>query len=93
MNGRHSSIVTAISLAIAAPAFAGDPNSPAYTPRQLAHCMMKRVRANGAESYRDAYKACKDRFQSAQSDHAADTAVTAATLAESPKRLPENPKQ
>ena len=85
MNGRHSSIVVAISLVASAPAFAGDSKSPAFTPRQLAHCMMKRARANSAESYRDAYRACKDQFESAQADRAADT-MTAA-------RVPEDPKQ
>jgi len=86
MNGRHSSIVVAIGLATSAPAFGGDLNSPAFTPRQMAHCMMKRVRANTAEPYRDAYKACKNQFEAAQSDRVADTAMSAATL-------PENPKQ
>jgi hypothetical protein len=85
MNGRHSSIVVAISLAASAPAFAGDLKSAAFTPRQLAHCMMKRARANAAESYRDAYKACKDQFESAQTDRAADT-VTASTLPRDPKQ-------
>ena len=86
MSGRHSSIVVAIGLATAAPAFAGDANSPAFTPRQMAHCMMKRARANAAEPYRDAYKACKNQFESARSDRTDATAVTAATL-------PENQKQ
>jgi hypothetical protein len=87
MNGRHASIVVAIGLAASAPAFAGDLKSPAFTPRQLAHCVMKRVRANSAESYRDAYKACKDQFESAPSDRPADATMTAATLpAEGPKQ-------
>jgi hypothetical protein len=85
MNGRHSSIVVAISLATSAPAFAGDLDSPAFTPRQMAHCMMKRFRANRAESYRDAFEACKTQFDSARSDRPTDTAMTAATLPESPK--------
>jgi hypothetical protein len=85
MNGRHSSIVVAISLATSAPAFAGDLNSPAFTPRQMAHCMMKRGRANSAEPYRDAYKACKNQFESARSERDADTKMTAATLPENPK--------
>jgi hypothetical protein len=84
MNRRHSSFVVAISLVASAPAFAGDLKSPAFTPRQLAHCMMKRARANSAESYRDAYKACKDQFESMQSDRAADT-MTAARVPEDPK--------
>jgi len=86
MNGRHSSIVVALSLAAAAPVCAGDLNSPVFTPRQMVHCMMKRARANSAEPYRDAYKACKSQFESARSDLAADSAITAA-------RFPENPKQ
>ena len=85
MNGRHSSIGVAISLFASAPAFAGDLTSPAFTPRQLAHCMMKRARANSAESYRDAYRACKDQFESAQSDRAADT-MTAARVSTDPKQ-------
>jgi hypothetical protein len=84
MNGWHFSIVIATGLVTAAPVFADDSKSPAFTPRQLAHCMMKRVRTNGAESYRDAYKACKSEL--AQSDRPADTKMTAAAL-------PENPKQ
>ena len=86
MNGRHSSIVVAVSLAAAAPVYAGDLNPPAFTPRQMAHCMMKRGRANNAEPFRDAYKACKNQFESARSERDADTKMTAATL-------PENRKQ
>ena len=86
MSGRHSSIVVAIGLATAAPAFASDANSPAFTPRQMAHCMMKRARANAAEPYRDAYKACRNQFESARADRAAETAVTAATLPETQKQ-------
>jgi hypothetical protein len=85
MNGRHFSIVIATGLVTSAPVFADDSKSPALTPRQLAHCMLKRVRANSAESYRDAYKACKDQLESAQSDRAAD-AMTAGRLPEDPKR-------
>jgi hypothetical protein len=86
MNGRHSSIVAAISLVTSAPALAGELNSPAFTPRQMAHCVMNRVRANAGESYRDAFKACKSQFESVRSERPADAAVTAATQ-------PENPKQ
>jgi hypothetical protein len=85
MNGRHSSIVVAIGLVASAASFAGDWSSPAFTPRQMAHCMMKRARANTAEPYRDAYKACKNQFESARSDRAADNMTAAA--------LPENRKQ
>jgi hypothetical protein len=85
MTGRHSSIVVAIGLATSAPAFAADPNPAAFTPRQMAHCMMKRVRSHTTESYRDAFKTCKEQFDSARSDRATDTAMSAA--------LPEAPKQ
>jgi hypothetical protein len=84
MNGRHSSIVVAIGLATLAPVFAGDLDSPAFTARQMAHCMMKRVRANAAEPYRDAYKVCKNQFESARTEPVAGT-MTAATLPENPK--------
>jgi len=85
MKGRHSAIAVAVSLISSAPAFASDLNSPAFTPRQMAHCMMKRVRANSSESYRDAFKACKSQFESVRSDRPADTSMTAATLPENPK--------
>jgi hypothetical protein len=85
MNGRHAAIVVAISLAASAPAFSGDSNSPAFTPRQMAHCVMKRVRAKTEESYRDAYKACKSQFDSEPSGRPTDAAITAAALSENPK--------
>jgi hypothetical protein len=84
MNGRHFLIVIAVGLVTSVPAFADDSKSPAVTPRQLAHCMIKRVRSSNSESYRDAYRACKDQLESAHSERA-DT-MTAA-------RLPEDPKQ
>jgi hypothetical protein len=66
--------------------FADDTKAAAVTPRELAHCMMKRLRANTAESYRDAFKACRDQFAAARSDRPTDAAITAAAL-------PENAKQ
>jgi hypothetical protein len=91
VNGRHSSIVVAIGLVTSAPALAGDLKSPAFTPREMAHCMMKRVRANTTESnttesYRDAFKACKSHFESVRSERPTETAVTAATETENPKQ-------
>jgi hypothetical protein len=85
MNG-HCSILVAVSLVASVPVFADDSKSPAVTPRELAHCMMKRLRTNSSESYRGAFKACREQFDSARSDRPADTAMNAATL-------PENPKQ
>jgi hypothetical protein len=85
MNGRHSAIVVAIGLATSAPAFAGDSSSPAFTPRQMAHCMMKRLRAKNAESYRDAFKACKSQLDAELSDRPTDAPMTVAALPENPK--------
>ena len=91
MTGRHCSMVVAIGLATSAPAFAGDLDAPAVTPRQMAHCMMKRLRANTAESYRDALKACKSEFAAARPARAGDTARAdeiplTATEPESPRQ-------
>jgi hypothetical protein len=86
MHGRHSSILVAVSLVASAPVFAEDIKSSAVTPRELAHCMMKRLRANTSESYRGAFKACREEIDAARSDRPSDTAMNAATL-------PENPKQ
>jgi hypothetical protein len=80
------SIVVAIGLVTAAPALAGDLKSPAFTPREMAHCMMKRVRANTSESYRDAFKACQSQFEAVRSERPTEAVVTAAAR-------PENPKQ
>jgi hypothetical protein len=94
MNRRHSataislSVIAMVSLLIAAPASAGEPNLSA-TPRQLAHCVVQRVRANIAESYRDAFKACKTSFESPQPDSVPSGRSTGALTAAA---LPENSK-
>ena len=86
MNGQHASFVVAVSLVASVPVYADDLKSPTATPRELAHCMMKRLRADSAESYRGAFKACREQLDSARSDRPTDAAMTAAAL-------PENPKQ
>jgi hypothetical protein len=48
----------------------------------MAHCMMKRLRANNTESYRDAFKACKVQFATAQADRSTETAMTTAAANE-----------
>jgi hypothetical protein len=63
------------------PALAQEPRDSAATPRQLAHCMMKRLRADRGESYRDAFKACKQELAAAESERNADTAMNAAGAA------------
>jgi hypothetical protein len=85
MNGQQASFVVAVSLVASVPVFADDLKPPTATPRELAHCMMKRLRANAAESYRGAFKACREQLDSARSDRS-DTAMTAAALTEKPKR-------
>jgi hypothetical protein len=75
MNRRHSSMAVAVSLAISAPAIAGDSNNLSGTPREMAHCMMKRLKANNSETYRAAFKACKDQFDAAQAGQT-ETAMT-----------------
>jgi hypothetical protein len=73
MSRRHSIMPVMVSLLLAAsliavPALAEELNKASFTPREMAHCMMKRFRANHSESYRDAYKTCKEQFDLAQAD-------------------------
>ena len=80
MNRRHSSMAVAVSLAISAPAIAGESYTLPATPREMAHCVMKRLKANNSESYRAAFKACKEQFdtaQTAQAERSTETAMTA----------------
>jgi hypothetical protein len=69
-------MAVAVSLAIAAPAIAGDSNTLPATPREMAHCVLKRVKANNSESYREAFKACKVQFEAARADQSTETAMT-----------------
>jgi hypothetical protein len=55
---------------------AGESDALPATPREMVHCMMKRLKANNSETYRDAFKTCKAQFASAQADRAAETAMT-----------------
>ena len=73
MSRRLSIILSAVSLLIAAPLIAApvgadDLKTTSFTPREMAHCMLKRFRANHSESHRDAYMACKEQFDAAQAD-------------------------
>jgi hypothetical protein len=80
MNGRHFSFVIATGLVTAVPVFAEDFKSPAFTPREMAHCVMQRLRANAAESYRSAFKTCKEEFAVVRSDRPGEAVITAAAL-------------
>jgi hypothetical protein len=52
----------AAALLVSLPAAAGDNGSPNFTPRQMAHCVMHRVKDSPSESYKSAFRACKDQF-------------------------------
>ncbi len=64
----------AVALLITMPALADDTKASAATPRQITHCMMKRLRADRGESYRDALKNCKQELDAIQPERAVDTA-------------------
>jgi hypothetical protein len=67
-------------------AAAGDARSPNFTPRQMAHCVMHRVKDSPSESYKAAIKACKEEFDSAASNgRDAQTAMNNADPAGSAK--------
>jgi len=59
---------------LAMPALAQEPKDSVSTPHQVAHCIMKRLRADRTESYRDAFKNCKQDL-AATPDHKVDTAM------------------
>jgi thermostable 8-oxoguanine DNA glycosylase len=86
MTGRHTAVLISAALVTSAPVIASDLDSSAFTPRQMAHCIMKRVRTNTAESYRDAFKECKTQFAAVRSDRPPEAEETAATLPEKPKQ-------
>jgi hypothetical protein len=54
--------VLTIAVLFALPAIAADDRSPNYTPRQLAHCVMARTKASPNESYKVAFKACREQL-------------------------------
>ncbi len=56
----------AVLLIFTMPAAAGEDKSSSVTPRRVAHCMVERMKASPRESYRDAYKECKTRFETMQ---------------------------
>jgi hypothetical protein len=61
MNKLSIAVLT-IPVVFALPAAAGDDRSPNYTPRQLAHCVMARAKASPNESYKAAFKACREQL-------------------------------
>jgi hypothetical protein len=76
--------ITALAVAVlfSLPAVAGDARSLNFTPRQMAHCVMHRVKDSPSESYKNAYRACKDQFDaSAANDKENQTAMNNADAA------------
>jgi hypothetical protein len=57
-----------IAVMFSVSAVAGDIRSPSFTPRQMAHCVMHRVKDSPSESYKAAIKACKEELDSAASN-------------------------
>jgi hypothetical protein len=92
MSRRFSMMPVMISLLIAAPLAARsacaeelkESKKVSFTPREMAHCMMKRFRADHSESYRDAYNACKEQFDVAKRDRG-ETAMNEPPPAEAVK--------
>jgi hypothetical protein len=90
-TNRTSSVFIALMLSAAAmplaiaPAMAQEPRDSAATPRQVAHCMMKRLRADRGESYRDAFKVCRQEL-AAEADRNADTAMNTSDSAAVPTK-------
>jgi hypothetical protein len=89
MSRRLSIMPVMVSLLIAAPliavpALSEELQKASFTPREMAHCMLKRFRANHSESYRDAYNACKVQFDLAQADRS-ETAMNQQASAEAGK--------
>jgi hypothetical protein len=61
MNKLSIAVLT-IAVLFALPAIAGGERGPNYTPRQLAHCVMARAKASPNESYKVAFKACREQL-------------------------------
>jgi hypothetical protein len=74
-----------IAMLISAAALGDDLKNASFTPREMAHCMMKRLRAHNSESYRDAFKTCKQQFDTAEAARSTETAMTQTTPPEPAK--------
>jgi hypothetical protein len=80
----HAALIIAV---FTTPAIGDEkPKDSAVTPRQVAHCMMKRLRESPSESYRDAFKMCKEQLDAPRRD-----ALTDAAMRKNPTVQPESP--
>jgi hypothetical protein len=87
MTRRQLSYAALVIAVFTTPAIGDEqPKDSAATPRQVAHCMMKRLREAPSESYRDAFKICREQFDSARRDPPNDTAIKKTTTVQ-----PESP--
>ena len=68
---------TALGLALlmAVPAMADETKASNPTPRQMAHCMMARVKVTPTETYKTAFKACRAQFESVPAETGTQTAM------------------
>ena len=84
---RSVAIATCFSalLMLTTAASADEPKTAAVTPRQMAHCVIQRIhedrRGDRTESYKDAFKACKQDL-AAEADRGSATAMNSASDAE-----------
>ena len=60
-----------------APAVADERRGSSATPRQMAHCVLARVRVSPNEGYKAAFKACRDQFEASPAEGEAPVAVNA----------------
>lgn len=57
-----------LALLMSLPAAADDSKNSIPTARQMAHCMMARVKASPSENYKTAFKVCREQFESAANE-------------------------
>jgi hypothetical protein len=58
-----SMLVLTLAGLFSLPAVGADDKGISYTPRQLAHCVMDRTKASPNESYKVAFKLCRDQLE------------------------------
>jgi hypothetical protein len=89
MNKSSIAVLT-VALLFALPAVAGDDRGPDrgpnYTPRQLAHCVMARAKVSPNESYKVAFKACREQLETVASDAKTQTVMDNADTPNETKR-------
>jgi surface antigen len=78
--------VLTVALLFALPAVAGDDRGRNYTPRQLAHCVMARAKVSPNESYKVAFKACREQLETVANDAKTQTVMDNVDTANEAKR-------